>query len=305
VPLPREWQWRLDRWRKNLSGMFSASEESGRPRLCPSCGQLVGAGATKCHNCGTNLRFSLTAINRSLSGLLPTENPITYSILFINGVMFVLSILVSMRLTGSAGLNIDGRALLRLGARESHLIFAGEWWRLVMPIFLHGGIFHIFMNTWVLMDLGPQIEEIYGSARYCFLYVVTGIFSFVVSTGWSIYMRDGYGISIGASGAIMGLVGLLLGMTHGRQHIGARMVRQQLIRWVIYIGIFGLLTPTDNAAHFGGLAAGYLFGMIMADRQPVEAGARQRAAWMGWSAAAVVIVSFVFMIFNFLKYNRY
>jgi len=282
--------------------MFRGEEKQARPRLCPACGTLVGSTATKCHECGASLTFSLAAASRALGSLLPTESPVTYCILALNGLMFVLSLMVSQRLLEGGGfLSMSSEALYRLGARQTIAILEGQWWRLVIPIFLHGSVLHILMNTWVLMDLGPQLEELYGSSRYLFLYILTGVLSFVVSTWWNLLARGGYGISIGASGALMGLVGLMLAITTLRSGAHMQMVRAQLLRWLVYIGLFGLLSATDNAAHAGGLAAGFLLGKIVDDRQPISAAERKRAYALAWLAALVVFVSFVFMLRNYFR----
>jgi len=273
--------------------------------MCPSCGMLVGATATKCHECGASLAFSIAAASRMLSGLLPASSPATYIIMGINCFLFGVTLMASMS-AGRGGAqtfgNVSAEVLLRLGARESHLLIGnGELWRLVMPIFLHGGFIHFLFNSWVLMDLGPQVEEIYGSARYLFLYVFTGIASFIVSTGWNIYFSYGFGISIGASGALMGLIGLMIAITTHRGGAMMRMIRGQLIRWVVYIFLLGLFFRADNAAHAGGLAAGFLLGKLMEDREPVDSAERNRAYALGWLAAIVVAGSFVAMLMSYFR----
>jgi rhomboid protease GluP len=298
VPLPPRWKWKLDRLRENFAATFRGQEKPARPRLCPSCGTLVGASATKCHQCGASMTFSLAAASRSISSLIPSETPVTYLLLGINFVFFVFSLVLSMQMTGGfSGMgNVAGQVLLRLGARESHLIFAGELWRLVMPIFLHGGVIHILFNTWVLMDVGPQMEETYGSPRYLFFYLLTGIFGNVASTAWSIFLHGGYGISIGASGSLMGLIGLMIAITTRRGGAMMQALRSQLVRWVIYIFVFGLFFNADNAAHAGGLASGFLIGKVVADREPVAGDERKRAHALGWLAAVVIAASIGFML---------
>lgn len=298
MPLPPRWQWKLDRMREGFSAMFRAPEKPSRPRLCPACGTLVGATATKCHECGASMTFSLAAASRSLSSLIPSETPITYAMLGINFILFAFSLVLSFQLTGGfSGMgNINGNVLERLGARESHYIFYGEIWRLVMPIFLHANLMHIAFNSFVLMDVGPQIEEIYGSPRYLFLYLITGIFGNVASTAWSILFRGGWGISIGASGALMGLIGLMIAITFRRGGAMMQMMRGQLVRWVIYIFILGIFFNADHAAHVGGLASGFLLGKIFADREPVAGHERKRAHALGWFAALIILASFGFML---------
>jgi rhomboid protease GluP len=100
-------------------------------------------------------------------------------------------------------------------------------------------------------------------------------------------------VSVGGSGALLGLIGLLLAMTTGRRSAGMQMLRSQLIRWLVYLVIWGLLFPgIDNWAHGGGLATGFILGKLMADRQPSTPEERKRAYALGWGAALVVVASF-------------
>ncbi len=76
-----------------------------------------------------------------------------------------------------------------------------------------------------------------------------------------------------------------------------QMVRAQLMRWVLYIFVIGfIIRGIDNAAHFGGLAAGFLLGKVMADREPMNPTERNRAYALGWLAALVVVASFALML---------
>lgn len=304
MPVSLRWQRRLQSWRNSIAGLFRSSSAPGRPRLCPTCGTLVGASASKCHQCGASLTFSLAAASRSLSTLLPAESPVTYIVLGLNFLLFAVSLMASVGAGGRFSLlaSIRSDVLRRLGARDSILISHGQWWRLVMPMFLHGGLLHIAMNTWVLMDVGPQVEELYGSGRYLFLYVTTGVVSLVASTAWNVATLGGYGIGIGASGALMGLIGAMIAITTRRGGAYMQMIRAQLLRWVAYILILGIMVSgVDNAAHLGGLAAGFLLGRVMADREPATAAERKRAYALGWLAGLVVVVSFAAMLLQYFR----
>jgi rhomboid protease GluP len=117
---------------------------------------------------------------------------------------------------------------------------------------------------------------------------------------WNLYTFAGYGLAIGASGSLMGLIGLMLAITTKRGGAMMQMYRRQLIKWVIYIFILGfVIGGIDNAAHFGGLVAGYGFGKVFADREPMNAAERTRAYALGWSAALLVIGSFAAMLLKF------
>ena len=130
--------------------------------------------------------------------------------------------------------SIDGTVLTRFGMSYPMPADLIQPWRLVMAVFLHGSLMHIVFNMWVLMDIGPQIEELYGSARFFFIYVATGIGGYLLSSTLSGHP------SMGGSGALLGLIGVLLAITTGRKSAGMQMLRSQIIRWLIYIAIWGL-----------------------------------------------------------------
>ena len=296
-------RWKIDRFKEQISNVFGGKREDARPRLCPACGTLVGATATRCHHCGASMTFSLAAASKSLSKLMPATSPATYGILTLSCVLYGFSLLWTIRLhgmeaPGGGGLGalmnfgaIDGGVLQRLGASLPLLINLLQPWRFVMAVFLHGSVIHIAFNMWVLMDIGPQIEELYGSARYLFIYVVTGIGGYVLSSFFGKF-------SVGGSGALLGLIGVLLAITTGRRSAGMQMLRSQIIRWLIYIAVWGFLFPgIDNFAHAGGLATGFLLGKVMVDRAPIAPEERKRAYILGWGSAVVVIASFATMVF--------
>jgi rhomboid protease GluP len=196
---------------------------------------------------------------------------------------------------GGGGLSIlwglGGVTQYRLGASFPYSIFEmHEWWRVVTAMFLHGGLIHIAFNMMALMQLGPAIEELYGSARYLFIYVFTGAFGFLVSARFGNY-------SLGASGALLGLVGVMLAITTKRGGTYMRELRSRLISSVVILFAIGFMgMGIDNYAHGAGLAAGFVLGKIFADRQPATPGERRMAFVLGWLAALVVIASFALMI---------
>ena len=303
MPLPVRWRYKLDRWRSQLAQMFHSEPKQMRPRLCPACGALVGTTATNCYQCGANTTFSISAASRTLSRWMPQTSPVTYAVLTICCLMYVLSLVITLRFSGGEGaggglMNLGGIATpinLRLGASLPLRYDMGQPWRFITAIFLHGGLLHIAFNMWVLMDIGPMVEEMYGSARYFFLFIVTGACGYVVSSFFG-------HLSVGASGSLLGLIGVLLAATTGRKSLAAQAMRSALIRWLIYIGVLGFIfTGTDNAAHAGGLVAGYLLGRVMNDRMPADVSERRRADLLGWIAGLAVAVSFVFMVLSYLQ----
>jgi rhomboid protease GluP len=319
LPLPPRWRWKIDRLRERFSSTFGSREKQRRPRLCPACGTLVGSTANRCHVCGASLTFSMAAMSRSFSKYLPSESPATYLILGACGLLYGISLLLTIHYhfpTSQQGGGILGMlfgigsvaspVLLRLGASLPLPLDLDQPWRFVTACFLHANLLHIGFNMWVLVDLGPTVEELYGSARFFFLYIVCGIGGYILSSS-SPYIGllralgiASSGSSIGASGAIVGLIGILLAITYRRRSAGMQQLRSQLFRWVIYLVLWGFFFPgIDNMAHLGGGITGFILGKFMADRQPSTTEERKHAYALAWATAAVVLVSFGFMIFGF------
>ena len=301
MALPYRWQWRMEKWKTAMRGFFGGGEQQQpRPKICPACGALVGINATRCHECGASLRFSLAALSKKLSGLFGEhEAPVTSALLVTNILMFGVSLVLTMQAGEAGGLRtlwgMSGEASYQLGASHPYGIFTEhQWWRLVMAMFLHGGLIHIGFNMMALMQFGPALEELYGSARYLFLYVVTGATGFLVSASTRHF-------SLGASGALLGLVGAMLAVTTKRGGSFMRELRSRLIYSVVILFLIGFWGGfgIDNSAHLGGFAAGFIFGKIYADREPMNSRERQRAYALGWLAGVVVLASFVMMILHF------
>jgi len=300
-------RWKLDRIREKMSGIFGGRSEPPRPKLCPACGTLVGATATRCHQCGASMTFSVAAASRSLGRLLPAASPATYGILSLSCLLYLVSLLWTMRLSGfqaptgggiSGIFNLGGIAsqvLAEMGASLPLGYNLAQPWRFVTAVFLHGSILHIAFNMWVLMDIGPQIEELYGSARYLFVYILTGIGGYVLSSLMGKF-------SVGGSGALLGLIGVMLAMTMGSQSAAMQMLRSQLIKWLIYIAIWGLVFQgIDNYAHLGGFASGFVLGKLMTDRPPATPEERKRAYLLGWGAGLAVVASFAMVAIEILR----
>lgn len=283
-----------------MRGFFGGGgEQQPRPKICPACGTLVGISATRCHQCGTNLRFSLAALGKQFSGIFGDhEAPVTTALLIANILMFGISWMATASSGGGGGLKIlwgmGGIPLYRLGASFGPAIFVQhEWFRLVTAMFLHGGLIHIGFNMMALMQFGPALEELYGSARYLFIYVVTGMFGFLVSAWFGNF-------SLGASGALLGLVGVMLALTTKRGGTYMRDLRSRLITSVVILFVLGFSgMGMDNYAHGAGLVSGFGLGKLFADRQPMNVGERRVAYSLGWLAGLVIIVSFVFMILHY------
>jgi rhomboid protease GluP len=137
-------------------------------------------------------------------------------------------------------------------------IAAGEWWRLLTPIVLHGGLLHLFFNCYVLFMLGPNVEQAFGTTRFIAMYVAAGLLASAFSFAFPPDVP-----SLGASGSIFGIAGVLFVYLFKRRR--SQFVRGHLRQIAFFIGInllFGFtgIFAIDNYAHIGGLVGGLILG---------------------------------------------
>ena len=171
-------------------------------------------------------------------------------------------------LMGLAGGSRNELMLLGFGVKSNVLIDHGEIWRLVTPIFLHIGPLHIFFNSYAIWIVGPQVEKLYGGARFTAIYILTGIAGVAGS-----YWYHPEAVSAGASGAIFGLFGALLVFGFKYRSTIPPMFQRAVGKGVfpvIAINLFiGYMIPAiDNSAHVAGLISGALLAAIIPYKKP-------------------------------------
>ena len=148
------------------------------------------------------------------------------------------------------------------GALVPALVARGEVWRLVSSMFLHAGFIHLALNMLSLYFLGAFTEVAFGRARFLALYLTSGL------AGGIAYLYFGTfdGSVVGASGAIFGLLGGVLGYSVRRRTFSWQnpLIRQLLILTVLNLYIGFSIPNISNAAHIGGLLSGLAFGWLVA-----------------------------------------
>ncbi|MBA2314253.1 MAG: rhomboid family intramembrane serine protease, partial [Chloroflexi bacterium] len=174
----------------------------------------------------------------------------------------------------------DGSFLFDLLALDKVAVADGEYWRLWTVTLLHGSLLHLFFNMYALYLAGPIVEVMYGSRLFLLFYLVCAaagsVASFVFGAG---------NLAVGASGAIFGLIGVLLAASRTHHPVLDRQSRSfvgQLGTLILINLAFGLAVPQiDNAAHIGGLVAGLWLGfLIVPGRVPTL-----RSLWQGAGGA--------------------
>ncbi|HLX44738.1 MAG TPA: rhomboid family intramembrane serine protease [Bryobacteraceae bacterium] len=256
-------------------------------RMCPQCRAFITTEDKICPYCNTEVAtrsVSRRAASDALGGLIPHARFTTLMIMLINTGLYIATLLHTSR-TGAGGMDPDGQTLFLFGAKYGPAIAAGQWWRLITAGFLHGGILHILMNMWVLFDLGAQVEEACGTSRFLVIYSVSNVTGFLAS----FYFLPS--LSIGASAAIFGLIGAMIGVgVRDRSSYGSAL-RSFYMRWAIYGLILSLIPGTDYAAHIGGLAGGFAVGFI--GGTPGYSAAVERA----WQVAAGIALAITGLAF--------
>jgi rhomboid protease GluP len=256
-----------------------------KDKVCPYCNESVGPRASERLGGGA-----------PLGGFIPHARFVTVMILVINFGLYAATTLYSMQhmQNGSAVFDIDPNTLAYFGAKFRNTpnpfsIYHGQWWRLITAGFLHGGILHILMNSWVLFDLGAQVEEVYGAYRLIVAYFIATAAGFFLSNWWSPT------VSVGASAGLFGLIGAMiaLGVLH-RSAMGDA-IKGMYLRWAIYGLIFGMLPglSIDNAAHLGGLGAG--FGVAYVAGLPRHDGSKRETIWRmaAYACLGLTVLCFV------------
>lgn len=191
-------------------------------------------------------------------------------------VLLLVAILAVFGLEMVRGATTDLQALMDLGANNRMAVLQyGQWWRLVTSMFLHGGFLHILFNGWALVQLGGLFERWLGSGRLLFTYLATGLCGSLASV---LFASSAGKVSVGASGAIFGLLGALIAFLLRRRNrlaAAGKSILGQLVFWAGLNLFLGASMPMiDNNAHIGGLVAGFAVGLLLRERrteQPAEA----------------------------------
>ena len=192
-------------------------------------------------------------------GTLTPRIWVTYALLFAN-----VAVYAAMVLSGADWMEPRVDALLRFGADYGPRTTGGEWWRLLSNTFVHIGLIHLAFNMVVLAQIGVLVERLVGSLPFLVVYLLSGILGSFASIAW-----NAGGISAGASGAVFGCYGLFLAVLARNRGVIPPAVHGKLLRgaglFIVYnLGYAALQSNIDQLAHLGGLAAGFILGLIVA-----------------------------------------
>src|SRR6266540_6117584 len=206
-----------------------------RTILCPSCGRLTRADADECLICGRRRpgMWGLSDVFRRLFRTGSPTNLITIACI----ALYVLSLLFdpagALRPRGPFEVfSPSSGALHALGATGAFPWAQGEWWTLITAMYLHGGLLHILFNVLWIRQLGPAVEELYGRGRLAVIFTVSGVAGFVMSNALD------PSPTIGASGAIFGLLGAMVAYRRQRGGVFGRLVLRQYGQWAFVLALW-------------------------------------------------------------------
>jgi len=223
----------------------------------------------------------------------PHSLPIfTYTILAINILVFLLDFLLRGQLSV-------------LGAKENLAIAQGEFWRLLTPLFLHAGPIHLGVNSYSLYIVGPRVERSFGRWRFLALYFLSGMAGSVASFALGPYP------SVGASGALFGLIGALIPFLYLNRKVLAN-TSQQIANIFTIIALnllFGFTAGgIDNWAHIGGLLGGlsvawltsprYMVRLSAMDEVKIDDGSSPYVAWLAYGLLALSLGGLVLLLIS-------
>lgn len=216
-------------------------------------------------------RYSVMELERQRKGRKPQNDEVVEMFRYLipkephfaTSVILDINILVCLVMIIS-GVNIlypNGMELMQWGANRRFETTNGEFWRLITSMFVHGGVVHLLLNIFGLYLGGSFLEMIYGAKRYALVYISSGLVAGMASILWNTNVA-----SVGASGAIFGVFGAILSFVFDSafEKGGKRVI---LFLFGPYVGInllFGFVgLGIDNAGHVGGLACGFLMGVVI------------------------------------------
>ena len=215
----------------------------------------------------------------------PKKIIMTKLILLICVVMYII-----LGINSNNFLNIGINSLVDFGGNNLLLVQSGEVWRIISAAFLHVSLIHLLVNMYSLVIIGTQVETFIGKLKFLFIYLISAI----VGSLLSLIFNEVNIVSVGASGAIFGLMGALLYFGYHYRLYLSEAIKNQIIPVIVLNLILGfMVSGVDNAAHIGGLIGGYLASMAIG----IENKSKLRDKVNGWIVLVLLIVFLSYIVF--------
>lgn len=283
----------------------AGDDASPRPyRVCENCRALTPANLCYCDACGAPFIEQLVEYERQerehsfVRAIFSRPVGVTYAIFAANILVYLSMVVVAGGGYFSNLLRMnDVGALIAFGAKTNRLLLDGEIFRLITPIFIHGGLLHLASNSYAIWTIGPLVERLYGKPRFFLIYLLSGIGG-VIGSYFGSLSRSPDIPSVGASGAIFGLFGALfiIGYRH-RNDLPAdfgKSIRSAILPVIVINLVIGFSVPwIDNGAHIGGLLTGAALVFVIPYLPPGQERDRPALRLLLVLCLALVVLSFV------------
>ncbi len=248
-------RWKLNalarKWR-SFRRELTPSSRRFEHQICPECGALQDYKAITCSSCNERLQSPVARFFRTIGLSVPSF--ISASSL-LGAAIIIIYFRMMLAWPGQGIGGWEDEAVVTHGGLYPQAFFAGQWWRIGTANFLHLGIMHIVFNTIGLSQIGPAVEEVFGRARMVFFFALTGVFAFAASAYFQPLTP-----TAGASGSLMGLVGVAAGWGQRCGTSQGKAVRDHMLKWGLYTMVFGIFFRANHVAHAVGFVAGALIG---------------------------------------------
>jgi rhomboid protease GluP len=272
---------------------------------CPSCGALNGSDFDRCVRCGVGLGANAGVQPRPRVVTVQLTPPRRLVAATAFGMLTSLVFLAQIGLSVSRGHGLplistkDPTIELRLGAMLADPdLVAREPFRLLSSVFVHFGVLHFAMNAYAYVDLARLAESFLGAGRFAAAYVAAGVAGFAATVAMGAIGGGPPAFTAGASGAIFGLMGVVLGVLLARRD---PRWKGFALRGVLYAVMFGFAVNAsgvgilvNNTAHLGGLVVGILFGLSARRPFAVTGRSARIAQGLGGLAFALSVAAIAF-----------
>ncbi|MCY4444432.1 MAG: rhomboid family intramembrane serine protease [Proteobacteria bacterium] len=292
----------------------------GMAKICPHCHMKQKMGISRFYAQG---RINLWRAFRYVKALLLFGTMGTRLIVVVSGA-FVLQMLLAGALVlardGSiwqalsslvkALLNGHGSVnglLVAMGASTQAMFTQGDWWGPLTATYLHGGIVHLGFNLLALSMLAPLIQRLTSPWVFALIYQISGITGFILSALNQTHYNPPFGIpSVGASGALFGLIGCGMVVAYKRGYGWTDPLFRMFLSWFLFAMVFGLVIPAvDNAAHLGGWIGGVVCAWLWLWERGERASSPQSEKIIKTVAISLFVLTTVGFLMSITKYTPY
>jgi rhomboid protease GluP len=297
------WQWRIMKWQQ---GWADFKERLGskkkqvkyQHKFCNECNALIDRDDKICPHCEAKVSsYRAQVASRTVRSVAPAWFlTVTHLLLAANLIVGLFTLIPAEE--GSVRMVLSNLLTSHGMFQRDYVSLEGHWWRLISYGYLHGNFLHILFNMIALIQLGPLVENAIGRRRFFVLYSV----GLIVAVVPKLFLGSSVG-TVGASGAIFGLIGFGITFSHTQ---GMKQWRNIFLNWAGMALVFGFVVPNvDNLAHGGGLIAGLILGLLLGKEGLARAENLRRTLNPIWLATAYILFACTLWSFYLWLHEAY